>query len=173
MAWSTPKDWANTDVLNTTNLNLYVRDQQEYLFSRPYDLVYLSENAWTTTSTTFVAVDASEFVVEAEIAPGAMWEIGFYFPCYNDTNAYFLYFDWYNPTSGYYLSDYPGYTGAGKAAGVWYERWTDSRTRTKTHVMYNDVLDGILNFELHWRVNAGIGGIDTTAMQGQLWMREV
>lgn len=58
MAWTTPKTWAPSEVLASADMNLYIRDNLLALKSPPSAEVY-STTGFTTTSTTFVDVDAS------------------------------------------------------------------------------------------------------------------
>lgn len=61
MAWTTPKTWVAGNTLTAAELNEQVRDNLDFLFSKPISVSNLDEAAnYTTTSTTFVDVDATD-----------------------------------------------------------------------------------------------------------------
>lgn len=61
MAWTTPKTWNDGDVLTAAELNEQVRDNLNFLFDKPGAISNLDEAAnYTTTSTTFVDIDATD-----------------------------------------------------------------------------------------------------------------
>ena len=58
MAWTTPKTWATSDPLNVTNLNTYIRDNQEYLKGQTYWETDTDSSNRSTSSTSYTAIDA-------------------------------------------------------------------------------------------------------------------
>lgn len=63
MAWTTPKTWA-AEPLTSSDLNTYVRDNQNHLKNRLDNNAEHTANEgsdYTTTSTSFVDVDATNF----------------------------------------------------------------------------------------------------------------
>ncbi len=61
MAWTTPDTRSAGDVLSAANYNTYLRDNLNYLFSGRPKFAILRDNgaSYTTTSTSFVDVDAT------------------------------------------------------------------------------------------------------------------
>lgn len=64
MAWTTPQTWVDGNVLTAAELNEQVRDNLNFLFSKPGDNYVMNEAAdYTTTSTLFVDVDATNLAL--------------------------------------------------------------------------------------------------------------
>lgn len=79
MAWTTPKTWTDGSVLTAAELNEQVRDNLNYLFAKPSDIYNVDEAAnYTTTSTTFVDVDATDLALTITTGGGdvAVWFSG-------------------------------------------------------------------------------------------------
>lgn len=62
MAFTAPKTWVTGTPLTASDLNTYVRDNQDALKNPPSDINDIDNGSnFTTTSTTFADVDATEF----------------------------------------------------------------------------------------------------------------
>lgn len=61
MAWSVPKTWATGELVTAALLNGHLRDQLDYLFTPPVDVINLNLGADLTTTSTasFVDVDGT------------------------------------------------------------------------------------------------------------------
>lgn len=72
MPWSVPDDWNTIVVPGATDMNRNIRDNMNYLFSqRPSPgLVRTGSFDYTTTSTSWVAVDTTNLVLTATINSG-------------------------------------------------------------------------------------------------------
>lgn len=58
MAWTTPKTWATSDPLNATNLNTYIRDNQNFLHNQTYWEQDTDTSNRTTTSSSWATIAA-------------------------------------------------------------------------------------------------------------------
>lgn len=56
--WTTPRTWAMNELVTESLLNQQLRDNLEYLSSRPF-AEYQWTSSYTTTSTSFIAVDST------------------------------------------------------------------------------------------------------------------
>lgn len=72
MAWTAPITWTAGQIVSASDLNAQIRDNSLYLFSgRPGNLIKRDNNAsYTTTSATFVDVDATNLKPSYSIASG-------------------------------------------------------------------------------------------------------
>ena len=62
MTFTTPKTWVTGEPLTASDLNTYVRDNQDALKAPPADINNIDKGSnITTTSTSFVDVDATDF----------------------------------------------------------------------------------------------------------------
>lgn len=58
--WTTPATWANSVLVDATQLNTHIRDNMDYLFTRPRSVNTVNAAAdYTTSSTSFVDVDGT------------------------------------------------------------------------------------------------------------------
>lgn len=77
--WTTPATWSNSVLVGATDLNTHVRDNMDYLFTRPRTVSNSNAAAdVTTTSTSFTDVDGagSEFTISVATNGGRLM-IGF------------------------------------------------------------------------------------------------
>jgi len=77
--WTTPATWSNSVLVDATDLNTNVRDNMDYLFTRPRTVSNSDAAAnVTTTSTSFTDVDGagSEFTISVATNGGRLM-IGF------------------------------------------------------------------------------------------------
>lgn len=65
MAWTTPTTWVASTVVSAATLNEQVRDNFNYLLSRPHQAIRRTAGAdYATTSTTFVNIDATNLSID-------------------------------------------------------------------------------------------------------------
>lgn len=58
--WTTPQTWANSVLVDATQLNTHIRDNMDYLFTRPKTLSSVNAASdVSTTSTSFTDVDGA------------------------------------------------------------------------------------------------------------------
>lgn len=77
--WTTPQTWANSVLVGATDLNTHVRDNMDYLFTRPRTVSNANAAAdVSTTSTSFADVDGvgSEFTISVATSGGRLM-VGF------------------------------------------------------------------------------------------------
>jgi hypothetical protein len=68
MAWTTPATWTPGQVVTASDLNTHLRDNLNFLFSRPNSVIKRDNNAnYTTTSTSFVDVDGTNLKITLTI----------------------------------------------------------------------------------------------------------
>jgi hypothetical protein len=90
MAWTAPKTWVVGEAMTAADMNAHLRDNMLALKSPPTALVKLDEpNDYTTTSTTFVAVDTSRLSLSLTTMGGDVM-IVFFANIANTTQATFL-----------------------------------------------------------------------------------
>jgi hypothetical protein len=72
MAWTTPATWTPGQLVAASDLNTHLRDNLLYLFNgRPKSVIKRDNNAnYSTSSTTFVDVDATNLAISLAIASG-------------------------------------------------------------------------------------------------------
>jgi hypothetical protein len=71
MGWNTPKTWTPGEALSASELNDNLRDDLNYLLSRPGDGVQYDNGAnYTTTSDTFTPVDGTNLSITLTTAGG-------------------------------------------------------------------------------------------------------
>src|SRR5258708_31488085 len=64
MGWSTPATFSTGQLIGATDLNTYVRDNTNYLLTRPKNAIKRDNNAnYTSTSTSFVDIDGTNLVI--------------------------------------------------------------------------------------------------------------
>lgn len=75
MAWTSPRTWANGTVPGASDLNTEIRDNMTYLLgSRPIgQTIYVAGADYTTSSTTFVDVDAANVVLTITPQSSRIW----------------------------------------------------------------------------------------------------
>jgi hypothetical protein len=73
MAWSTPPTFTSGQVITATDLNTYLRDNENYLLSRPKNFVKHDNNAdYTTTSSSFVDIDGTNLTITLTLSGSAV-----------------------------------------------------------------------------------------------------
>ncbi len=90
MTFTTPKTWVTGEPLTASDLNTYVRDNQDALKSPPADINNVDKGSnITTTSTSFVDVDATEFSVTITTTGGRVMIIACFSIAKSSSNVYF------------------------------------------------------------------------------------
>src|SRR5258706_5274648 len=73
MPWSTPPTFTSGQVITATDLNTYLRDNPNYLLSRPKNAVKRDNNAnYTTTSASFVDIDGTNLSITLSVSGSAV-----------------------------------------------------------------------------------------------------
>lgn len=74
MAWTAPITWAAAQLVSATDLNTHIRDNENFLYTRFPVQQALVTNAgnYTTTSTSFVDVDATNLILTITPATGTV-----------------------------------------------------------------------------------------------------
>ncbi|PJF30840.1 MAG: hypothetical protein CUN51_06550 [Candidatus Thermofonsia Clade 1 bacterium] len=73
MPWTTPTTWVSAQVVTATQLNEQLRDNMNYLLSRPHQrIIRVASSNYTTTSTTFVDIDATNLSITLTISGSAV-----------------------------------------------------------------------------------------------------
>lgn len=185
MPWNTPIEWTVNQLITANDLNEQIKQNMEYLKSPPTANYILDESSdYTTGSTTFVDVDATNLALTIETAGG---DVLVHFhgvvkrAASGATDASFLVADEndvaYMDEDGLILPD-EGYTAA---AGL------ESGVVGLTHygsVCFTRLITGLTagshTFKLQWRVH--VGGRTVTLYAGagsvinihpQFWVREI
>jgi hypothetical protein len=72
MAWTTPITWTTNQLVAASDMNAQIRDNENYLFSgRPGSTIkYDAGASYTTTSTSFVDIDATNISITLTISSG-------------------------------------------------------------------------------------------------------
>lgn len=150
-AWVTSRTWTAGELVTASIMNAHVRDQLNALKSPAYFYCYIDEGAdYTTTSTSFTAVDATDLTATV-VTAGGNWLIGFAGQCFYSTGATgFLTFTVALDGTNYIGDDgiIQGY--AAVAAPVVGASFT---------VIMTGVAAGSRIFQLRWKVNAGTYGM--------------
>jgi hypothetical protein len=173
MAWTDPAEWNVGDVLTKDRLNQDIRDNLIALKTPPSANFEADEASnYTTTSTVFVDVDATEgkFQLTIETAGGDVM-VGFVGTCEIITNNR-LYFD----------IDVDGTRKAGDD-GICFQEWNSADSADEDTVisfvyLVTGLTPGSHTFKLQWRVNGGTGilfagATNNKAVHPQFWVREV
>lgn len=166
MGWTTPNTVAANDAISAANHNTYIRDNLLYLFSqRAIATVNYSHSAdYTTTSTSFTAVDTTNLRLTATIRSGrALLSVSCeWFVTY--TAGYKIYAD--------ILVD--GTTRLGGTNGIiaW-ENKNSNSDRCSFLYPATGLSDGSHTFDLCWKVSAGTGSIYANAIPVTMFLIEV
>lgn len=64
MTWTTPRVWTTGEVVTAANMNMFISDNLAHLMSAPGGGVdYMLSQAYSTTSTSYVAIDSANLSV--------------------------------------------------------------------------------------------------------------
>lgn len=151
MVWTTPKTWSTGELVTAANMNLHVRDNLNALFSPNFGRsAYTSGANHTTTSTSFVNVDATNITFSVTSAGGMYW-LGFTGRAFVNSGVNNMFID--IAVDGTRLGDAtnglirPTSTTAGGFFLVMAPATLTAGSRTIT---------------LQWRVSAGTGTLEST-----------
>jgi hypothetical protein len=172
MAWTTPKTWSS-EPLTSTDMNTYIRDNQNHLYNRLE--AYASANVdevsdYTTTSTTFEDVDATEGKFQHTITTnGGPVKVGFSGVTLNPgTNGRYAFFD----------IDVDGSRWAGDDGITRGDKDQDERQIVSFTALITGLSAGSHVFKLQWKVNAGTltlyagAGSSDGDLKPQFWVAE-
>lgn len=169
MAWNTPITWATNQLVTATDLNGQVRDNLNYLFNRPYAQYKRTSGNYTTTSTSFVDVDATNLNLSLTTKSGVVL---FFFQgvSQTDTNGAWAIFDVL--VDGVAFGG--GWLGYGMQAASY--RSLAGENYDVTFIgMVAGLSAGSHTFKLRWKVTSGTGILfgDTTNRAAMFGVVEV
>lgn len=164
MTWTTPRTWSTGELVTASLLNTHLRDNLDALKNPPSDSYLANESAnYTTTSTSFVDVDATNLVFTLDTGGGDV-QVAFNGVVGGNGTVYFD-------------VEVDGVRFAGD----------DGITRTingSTHalsfiILVEGLAAGSHTFKLQWKVSASTGTLYAGAgtanfdVHPQFWAREV
>ena len=177
MTWTTPKTWVTGEALTASDLNTHVRDNLDYLKDAIDDLTspptdhYECDEAsdYTTTSTSFVAVDSTNLRLTITTNGGDVL-IVFTGSVANSAAGYRTYLD-IEVDDASYLGDDDGLVVFSNAANY--------NTPPSLVALAQNLSAGEHTFELHWKVEGGTAtlyagaGTSNKDVHPAFWVREV
>lgn len=149
-SWTTPTTWSAGTGLTAALLNTHLRDQLTALKSPSYFRCYIDEAAdYTTTSTSFVDVDATDLSATITSGGGAFL-IGFSGALYQSATALRIYLDVLVDAARLGLDD-----------GLTATRVTTlpAHAGTSFTIVTPALSAGSHTFKLQWKVDSGTGGM--------------
>lgn len=165
MTWTIPKTWSTGELVTASLLNTHLRDNLDALKDPPTAAYMANESSnYTTTSTSFVDVDATNMALTLDTNGGAVL-IGFH--GYANNAAGIVYFD----------VEIDGVRMAGDDGLL---RSTANSNYSICFVVLKTALSaGSHTFKLQWRVTASTAtlyagaGTTNSDVHPQFWVREV
>jgi hypothetical protein len=168
MAYTTPKTWVTGELVTATEMNTYMRDNQNALKSPPTDSYVLNEGSdYTTTSTSFVDVDATNLALTITTTGG---DVFVHFHGSVNSNTYRIYFELDVDGSPHAGDD--GITHSFNSGGN--DRMTITFTRLITGLSA-----GSHTIKLQWKSSSSTitlfagAGTSNVDVHPQFWAREV
>lgn len=154
MAWTTPRTWTTGELVTASIMNTHVRDNLLYLAGGNRVIVEPAVGSnYTTTSTSFVDVDAAEWTADITLSNSATAvKVTAQFYGANNTNTNYQYFD--IARDGTRIANSAnGLIGARTDSGILYHTWLvtcvdEGITPGNTHT-----------YTLQWRVDGNTGQI--------------
>ena len=172
--WTTPKTWQTGETLVASDMNTHIRDNLGALKAPPTDTYELNQGSdYTTTSTSFVDVDATNLALTITTTGGDVL-IGFY-GSLRAAALLAVYFDVHESVANARIGGDDGIivTGLGAYAGL-YNQLSVQFVRLVT-----GLAAGSHTFKLQWKVNTStvtlLAGAGTSGgdVHPQFWVREV
>ena len=164
MAWTAPKTWVVGDPLTATDLNTHIRDNLLALKSPPTTLIRLDEASdYTTTSTSFVMIDATKLNLSLTTTGGDVL-IVFFANVSNATSHVQLDVE----VDGVAIGGDNGLFRATGGSGVY--------TLASFVTLKTGVSAGVHAIRMMWKVPAGTGTLyagTTLDVHPMFWVREV
>lgn len=149
-SYATPKTWAASEALTATLFNTYIRDQVLALKSPAHFRCYIDEAAdYTTTSTTFVDIDATDLSATVTTG-GGKFLIGFSGAVYQSATTLRVYLDVSLDGTRLGLDDGLMVTRVSTLVGHGGVSFT---------VLTGTLAAGSHTFKLQWKVDGGTGGM--------------
>jgi hypothetical protein len=170
MAYTDPKTWSESEALTHTDFNTYIRDNQTALKSPPSDSYVCNEAAdYTTTSTSFVDVDATNLSLQITTTGGDVMA-HFYLSASNTNIGNFTFFD--IDLDGTRIAGDDGMICA-RAGSV------NGRNAISATHLVTSLAAGTHTFKLQWKCSANTSTVYAGAgtangdLHPQFWVREV
>jgi len=178
MPYTTPKTWAVNEKLTASDMNVYVRDNMAALKNPPSQQVVRDNGTmYSTTSTTFVAVDATNVKVTLTTAGGDVM-VGFTGTAAADsTTARQMSFDVDVDGNGGWANA-QGYAGGIMTTAI---LSTIAQGVSFGPILIQNLPAGVHTFTLLWRMNGGTGYLHSDTNDADyrneqpliFWAREV
>jgi hypothetical protein len=166
MAWTTPATWTPGQVITATDLNTHLRDNLNFLFSRPNSVIKRDNNAnYTTTSTSFVDVDGTNLKITLTITGSVVLLV---FTVMASSNAVFD-----------ILIDSTRYASGGNDGLLATQDASSSRGPVSAALLITGLSAGAHTFKLQWKAVTGTAtlyagsGVGNTDFIPTLWAVEV
>lgn len=167
--WTTPKTWSTGELVTASLMNSHVRDNMDFLKDPPTGLYNVNEAGdYTTTSTSFVDIDATNLSLTITTAGGDVM-IGFY-GSFKESVANIIYLD--VDMDGSRLGGDDGIIGLRVSTNVMQD--------TMSFVYLQQSLSaGSHTYKLQWKVKGNTGtlhagaGVANADVHPQFWVREV
>jgi hypothetical protein len=142
MAWTTPATWTPGQVVTATDLNTHLRDNLNFLLSRPNNVIKRDNNAnYTTTATSFIDADGTNLKITLSITGSAVL-LGFTLMASNNSR-----FDLLIDGTRYDSGALEGLLGAPDASLT--------LAPVSASVLVAGLSAGAHTFKLQWRATAG------------------
>ena len=173
--WTTPRTWADNDLVDAADLNEQLRDNLEWVKAvidngDSYECDEASSD-YTTTSTNFTAVDSTNLRLTITTNGGDVL-VGFCGSITTTSAGYRIFLD--VKLDDDYLGNDDGLLAKSIASGL-----GDTPHPASFVYLVRDLETGEHTFELHWKVTAGTGKIHAGAgttnadLHPQFWVQEV
>lgn len=149
--WTTPKTWTADEIVTATDMNIHIRDNLNALKNPPTHAIERNNGAaYSTTSLTFVPVDATNLQLQLTTAGGDVW-VHFHGTVWADSaTARAFGFDiGIDGTTGYYNSQ--GYAGGCCTGAI----QSTIGQAVSFDILLRGLAPGTHTFTLLWKAHAG------------------
>ncbi len=149
MSWTSPRTWVATEVVTATLMNAHVRDNLNYLFTRPQAATALDINSqFSTTATTFANINSTAMALNVTPA-GTRVLLGFTCVARQLAAADVMYFTIYQNGTALYPDAVDGLIRTPGVAGYWPISFTVMATGLTSGTTYT--------YQVRWKTdNTGI-----------------
>lgn len=160
MPWTTPSTWVNGTVVGATDLNTQLRDNLNYLLSGTVTAMARSGTNTSTSSTTFVAMDATNLTASLTAVASRVF-FALHIPLYISTLTNYMYIDF--AVNGVRIGN------ATKGVFGWdFQNVVSGTYVPACFVGFASVTPGAVTVVPQWRVDGGVGGAINTNGYAQL-----
>lgn len=176
MPWNSPATFLTGRTVTASDWNTYVTDNISYLNARPGDEYLTNEGSdYTTTSTSFVAVDSTNLSISLTSNGGDVL-IGFSGSVSNTTGGQSVYMDVFVDVDG------GGYNSLTGDDGLVMATSTNAGHMNNVSFIFKHTglsSGSVYTYRLYWQVTANTGtmyagaGTSTLDLHPQFWIKEV